>query len=346
MTRRKRAHHYIPEFHLAQFIGYPGRREFGVFDKKWGKFARRPVATSAVYLDYYAVPGATPDERLRVEDEFARLENQVAPLIVELANLPVGAMVGLDGSDRQALAEYAATLHVRVPAWRDQAMARAVDLTTDLGALGLDDPQRFLARARAGGIAGTDDDLERQRATFAADIQTGRRAIKVSNAASLVALTPAVGKGAPLLVERHWELLRMDEWPGLVLGDQPVSLFSAGRLAPSIGFGTAGVQVMMPLSPKVLLVVDDRPREALLRVVSARYPSIREPWWAVANKVAWLTSQRYVFAQNVGHLEATEALIPEEFRRRDLRELDPDEEAAMRQRDRQQRVEWRRQGLL
>jgi len=80
VARRKRSQHFIPEFHLAQFIGNPTYRRLAVFDKRWGKFARPPVATSAVYRDYYAVPGATPGKRLRVEDEFMRLEDQVAPM--------------------------------------------------------------------------------------------------------------------------------------------------------------------------------------------------------------------------------------------------------------------------
>jgi len=342
----KHAHHFIPRFHLAQFVGYHRGRELAVFDKRWGTFRRRAVKQTAVSQDYYEVPGETLEERLAVEDEFARLEHQVAPLVRGLASLSVGTMVGLGGSARQILAEYVAILHVRVPAWRDSAMVRATDMTTDLGAMGLDDPERFLARARAHGMTGTDEALEHQRARFVDDIESGRTVVTVSNAASLMALTSAVGKVAPMLVDRCWELLRTDDWPGLVLGDQPVALFHAGRLAPSIGFGTAGVQVLVPLSPRTLLVISDRPRETMLRVFAARTPAIREPWWVFANKVAWLTSQRFVYGQTIGHLQAAESLLPVEDRRRDLRVLDSVEAATMKARDRQRREEWSRTGEL
>jgi hypothetical protein len=278
----KRAHHFIPRFHLAQFIGYHRGRELAVFDKRWGTFRRRAVRQTAVAQDYYEVPGETPADRQHIEDAFARLENEVAPLLRELTGLRVGANVGLDLAARRALAEYVATLHVRVPAWRDGAQARAMELATDLGALGLDDREQFLASARAAGFGGTDAQLDRQRVAFAADIQTGRRVITVSKAASLMALTSA-SKVVSKLVDRHWELLRTDEWPGLVMGDQPVALFQAGRLAPSIGFGIAGVQVLMPLAPHMLLTISDKPREPLMRVLTARYPASREPWWAFAN---------------------------------------------------------------
>jgi chorismate mutase len=54
-----------------------------------------------------------------------------------------------------------------------------------------------------------------------------------------------------------------------------------------------------------------------------------------ANKVAWLTSQRFVYGQTIGHLQAAESLLPVEDRRRDLRVLDSVEAATMKARDRQ-----------
>ena len=44
----KHAHHFIPRFHLAQFVGYHRGRELAVFDKRWGTFRRRAVKQTAV----------------------------------------------------------------------------------------------------------------------------------------------------------------------------------------------------------------------------------------------------------------------------------------------------------
>jgi hypothetical protein len=334
----KRAHHFIPRFHLAQFIGYHRGRQLAVYDKQFDTYRRRPVKATAFAERYYEVPGPTPADQQSIEDQFAQLESHIAPMLRRLADLPVGAMVGLSDSDRHSLSLYAAVLHVRLPAYRDQAMARLIDLSTDLEALGLDDPVWFLARARALGMEGSDELLEQQRAALAADILSGRRLIVAHPAASLAGLVTAVGKGAPLLIDRHWQLLRTDDWPGLVLGDQPVTLFQGGRIAPSIGFGTAGVEVMMPLSPRMLLVISDKPREPVLQVLTARYPRIGEPWWCHANKVAWLTSQRFVYGQKIGHLQAAGALIPADQRRRDFRILDSAQQAAVKEVARQRRA--------
>ena len=91
MSFVKHAHHFIPRFHLAQFVGYHAGRQLAVFDKRWGTFRRRPVKRTAFAEHYYDVQGETAEERLRIENEFMRLENYVAPLLRDLASLPLGA---------------------------------------------------------------------------------------------------------------------------------------------------------------------------------------------------------------------------------------------------------------
>jgi hypothetical protein len=119
-------------------------------------------------------------------------------------------------------------------------------------------------------------------------------------------------------------------WPGFIIGDQPVALFSNGSLSPSIGFGSPDVQVFVPFSPRTLLLISDRPRSpGPLLVKSEGSSGLREPWWATANKIAWLTSQRHVWGLR-RDLQATELLIPVEYRRRDLRQLDPEQESRRR----------------
>ena len=334
---RERRQHFVPEFHLGQFASGQ-RREVWVFDKRWGKYARKPVASSAFSRDYYALPGATEDERLALEREFARLENLVAPLVRRLDAAQSGP-TGLDGNERINLAGYAALLHVRVPAYRDDALRRARELSTDPEALGLTDPALYLQSARRRGIPGTDEDLERRRLQMLAGLEAGSFRVTFTSAISLGGIAPALRRGAPLMLAREWELLRVGAFPGFVIGDQPVALFSRGQLAPSIGFGSPDVQVMMPLSDRTLLLVSDRPRQPLPLLVKVEGgQSLREPWWAIANKVAWLTAQRYVWGRTRAALEATESMIPPDLRRRDLRVLDEAQEARRREIARRRRA--------
>lgn len=323
----ERNHHFLPEFHLKRFSIGP-RREVGVFDKKWGKFGRAPAATSARVRDYYLVPGATPEQRLAAEREFARLENLVAPLIARLDGAQPGP-VPFDDVDRHNLASYAAILHVRGPAYRDDAHKRAQELAMDLDALGLADPADFRRAARRQGMKGTNEELEQKRVTMAILLATGNIRIDFPFAATLGSVPIAVRRGVPLMVAREWELLRVG-WPGFLIGDQPVALLSHDQLVPSIGFGSPDVQVFMPLSPRTLLLISDRPRtrEPLLVKTEGR-TGLREPWWATANKVAWLSSQRHVWGP-VGALLATAPLIPADFLRRDLRVLDEEQEVRRR----------------
>lgn len=141
-----------------------------------------------------------------------------------------------------------------------------------------------------------------------------------------------------MLFDRAWELLRVEGWPGFVIGDQPVTMLSQGRLAGQIGFGTSGVQVMMPLSPNTMLLISDRPRESALEVkVEPGQLGLAEPWWAIANRVAWLSSKRYIFAQRRHHLDATELLLHPDDRRLDITGLSGEAEAVMKERSRERR---------
>lgn len=298
----------------------------GVYDKRWGKVGRVPAASAARILDYYLIPGDSTEGRLAVEVAFAELENLVAPLIVALDKAPVGG-VELSTTDRHNLASYIAVLHVRGPAYRDGALQRARELSTDLDGLGLADPDVFRIASRRLGVTGTNDELEARRQLAILGFATGRISIRVPPAVSLGGLTPAVNKGVPLLLGREWELLRNERWPGFIIGDQPVALLSRGQIAPSIGFASPDVQVFMPLSPRTLLLISSRPWPPFpLSVRAEPRTGLVEPWWALCNKVAWATSQRYVWGRK-DDLQATALLLPQEMRRRDFRILDDEQEA-------------------
>lgn len=310
-----RSQHSVPEFHLAQFIGLPFRR-FHEFDKMWGKYGFRPVASAGVARDYYGLPGATRDDRVRLERSFADLESRIAPVIRALADAPPGP-VDLAEEDRDGLAGYTAILHVRVPAYRTPSFARAQQMARDLKNLGLTDPVAFRAGLNQLGATQTDDEIEAIRLAWIDDVASGRRGLRVHRSITFMVLRSAVEKVRPMLVDRQWELLRLQDFPGFVIGDQPVTLLQGARIAPSVGFGTPDVQVMMPLSPATLLLISNRPREAVLRVIpESDVPVKPEPWWATVNKVSWLSAARYVYAGRQDDLTQTELLLHPEYRRR------------------------------
>lgn len=319
---RTRNQHFIPRFHLAYFTPYRKAR-LAIFDKRWGKYAIQAVAISARRSEYYNLSGRTDDQRLFLERQFALLENVIAPFFRAMVGFVPGPAL-LDQETRVILANYIAIQHLRVPAYRDPAQVRAREMAKDPEVLGIADPSRFLMEAREFGMTGTDEQLEARRATMLEELTSGAKAVNVPPTMSLLGLNSAE-KVAALLVNRRWELLRWDGWPGYVLGDEPVALLApGGRTLPSIGFGTPGVQVLMPIAPWMLLVISDAPRERVLQVtLQPDERRLAEPRWAIPNKVAWLTAQRYVFGRARAHLEATELLIPPEFRRVDLRTWSP-----------------------
>jgi hypothetical protein len=319
----------VPEFHLAQFIPPELRsaRRIQSYDKVSGYFRTAAVARSASSPLYYELPGETAEERARVEVEFSQIENEIAPFMVWLAKQQVGRVV-FDESYRDALAGYMAILHVRVPAVRASALRRAERMARDPARMGLTDSVRFRDELRkmAWDAAGDDEEIEATRVAWLADVRAGRRRITVHKAASLIALTPAVEKVRPRLVQRHWEFLRVNGWVRFVMGDQPVTLFSKGRIAPEIGFDAADVQVLMPISSSMLLLISNRPRESALEVKREPWQiGLRQPWWAFANRIAWLGSKRYVYGSKRHDLQATQLMVHPDDRRRDIYSAADDE---------------------
>jgi hypothetical protein len=342
VANKARRHHFVPEFHLKMFA----RGRFGLidqFDKRFGNYRWQPAATSAFEQDYYLLPGQTVDERLRLERGFGDLESNVAPLFRWLDAQPPGP-IAISESMRDALSGYAATLHARVPAYRDDALARAREMATDPELLGLADATEFLTAARAFGLPGTDAELEASRVAWITAVANGWQPLRVPAAISLTALSPAVEKVRPLLMSRNWRLVRLLREPGFVIGDQPVTLKAGRRLAPEIGFGTPGVEVFMPISPRTLLLITDAPREGQLQMLVALETPMRLPFWAIANHTAWITSQRWIWAAKRAHLQATETILAPADRRRDIRQLTPELEARRRETARIRRQARRHQG--
>lgn len=316
MPRRQRRHHYIPEMHLANFSGYRFRR-FAVFDKQFGKFAFVPVKTSARISNYYDLPGRTPEERLRFENQFQVIENEIAPILRRLISLPEG-LVRVPAPTTRALSQYIALLHARVPARREPAFMQAVAMSRDLSVLGLDDPAAFVRDARSeGGYIGDPEDLRQQAEALADDLKAGRREIRLLSQVSLMGLDSADRLVQPMLAERKWSIVRTAAYPGFVLGDQPVTLLAPDtRILPAVGFGSPGVMVLVPLSPTTLLLIEDAPRSELVPISLWTPRGLAEPIWSAANKVAWMSARRYVWASSMKSVQAAAALIPDEHRRR------------------------------
>jgi hypothetical protein len=312
-----------------------------LFDKRWGKYARRPAASTAYVRDYYLLPGETLDERLALEREFRDLETFIAPLFRALDAHPIGA-VEISENARDAIAAYVATLHARVPAYRDDALKRAREMSLDPDIIGLMDPGAFLRGLRAFGSTASDERIEAYRQAALEAIDQGFEIVKVHPAASLTVLGTAIEKLRPLLVARRWRLVRQLGEPGFVIGDQPVTLLTPeGHIAPSIGFESPHVTIFAPISPTTLLLITDEPRDQTLEVVLPLDQGFRYPAWTLANHTAWMTAQRWIWGSRRRYLQATEALVEPENRRRDVRQLSPEDEAQRRDMARKRRRAWR-----
>jgi hypothetical protein len=340
MEKRARRHHFVPEFHLKMFAR--GRMQLvDLFDKRWGKFARIPAASTAYVRDYYLLPGQSLDDRLALEREFRDLETFIAPIFRWLDAHPIGP-IEIPEDARIAIAGYMTTLHARVPAYRDEALVRAREMAVDPDVLGLNDPDSFRRGLRGMGSTVSDDNIEAYRTAAIASLASGIGLFRVHPASSLGVLKTAVEKVGPMVVDRRWRFVRLLKEPGFVIGDQPVTLWTpSGHIAPSIGFDSPGVTIFMPISPSTLLLISHEPREPRLEIVLPVDTGLRYPGWAIPNHTAWMTAQRWIWGSSLRFLQATEAIIDPDVRRRDVRQLSPEDEAKRVEVAKERRRAWR-----
>lgn len=315
-------HHYIPQFHLRQFGHGDGNGRIWVYDKTSDEIFRRSVKSVAGERGYYSVRDPQRGTHDDLERLFSKLESNVAPLVKRLDKLPPGRYP-VSFWARDALAGYIALLHERGP--RARAWIQGMRQLIELAHLDMDlrDEDRFRRRARAGGMKGTDGELERERQQILADIESGTLTFEGPPEWGLFGLSIAVDAIRPLLKEMCWRVLhRRAGLPFIAVGDTPVVLGRPDDLPPflSVGFATPGVEVYVPLSYRSLLVLTHEPHDAQVEVLDVdslpKQWAFTPVWTAMVNAQTVLAADRFVFGHSQGDLEFTRLALPRDLRMR------------------------------
>lgn len=315
----ERNHHYLPQFHLRQFALSRRDGRVWTYDKQSDQMRPRSVRQVASEPGYYTVhyPERGPDDSL--EDLFGFIESAAAPPIKQLAELSPGTHP-INATARDLVAGYMAILWSRGPVQRAKVrgmaqLGRLVELDMDLR-----DPKRFRKRARRHKMRGSNDEIEVQRKTYLADIETGKLTFEAPPEWGLMGLGPAIDDIRPLLTQMRWRVVRRRRFPGLVIGDAPVVLIEPDNSSPfrGVGFATPGVEVCLPLSQQAVLVLTHEPSANEVEVLDPdalpSRPSLNPDWVVELNAKEFMFSDRYVFAHCQGDLEATRLMLEPEQR--------------------------------
>ncbi len=232
-----RDHHYVPRLYLKGFAGDDGM--LTIIDRRWGSIRRKSPRAVFWTRDYYRVEGVEGGGNpTAFEDAFANLENKAAPVLRQI--LSTATLPAVGSADYGTLMNFVALQVMRAP----HARRRLHEVTRVMKRV-LEHQQQL---HEAFGPPGPNAKLESLRQHVERERTTGDHVEALVTAASAI-LQP--------LADRNWTLLHAGEGAHFITSDQPVSLewsdsaLNAGFFGP--GFGLAGTDVSLPLSPDILM---------------------------------------------------------------------------------------------
>lgn len=223
--------HYIPRFYLAGFVDPKcpkGHEPFlHVFEFAIGEWHRAAPKKVAVRLDYYALTLDTGEKHEDLEEALSKLESVTATLLRgKIAKREV-----LEDVERVHLAEFIATMLVRVPRTRDATAAR---MKREAGTL---------AAELHGAVLGDPALLERMKAEMAAegrpldpafsveDLNPDDYEIEASDGAVMVRTFMGLDVMIPHIAAMGWRVMRAPIDANFVTSDFPVYIRVPGGAA-------------------------------------------------------------------------------------------------------------------
>ena len=216
-----------------------------------------------------------------VEKKLSDLEGLLAGVWPEFAAMPVE----ISEASRKILALFLATLYLRHPSQREAVTNTRQQILEKVEA----DFENLAPRSHLDYLVngepyqlGVEEFREYKNATdndhhqaFVENIQSGAVPL------------------AERLLKKRWTFIVADE-PVFVTCDNPMSLRGPNYTDDKFGFGTPGMSVDFPISPHVLLRLDDGEGLRLCPLCKSPYTTDRP--WAAFNSEMWTNASRFMFS--------------------------------------------------
>jgi len=248
-------HHFVPEFHLALFT-QDGTKDstLWVFDQTNGNQWDAVPGSVGFKKHLYRVdlPDTEPDA---IEDVFAYVEGNAAPIIKEVCN----SKVIPTGEKYNWMINYIALLAERTPVRREVFSNPMQDIAKIMVQMMLETPERFDSikrRMREDGIELNDNVSYEDLRKF---IFEGKYTISFDNNTHVNNLLNAIDAIIHPLGDRNWTVAYSPPEVGdFICSDNPVSLHWTTQKERGIwsspGHGLLETEVSVPLSSRIMLL--------------------------------------------------------------------------------------------
>jgi len=279
--------HWIPQFYLRYFAvpgSQKGREQVWAISRNKNDPlgpTRPHVKRVAAEKFLYSPKSADGSRDFKVESKLSDLEGLMATIWPDIS----GTTIHFSESVKRGLSLFLATMFLRNPARRKTiAMGRRqlVELIErELQKYEVVPPYLDYTINGEHCLLAVDDFLKNKNTTdedlhHAFVDQLERNAIEI----------------ATLLMRKRWTFI-VSDLPVFVTSDHPLILRKEGRDVERVGFGVPGMTVKFPVSPHVLLHLDDGEGA---RVSPLRpSPLVPSQAWAPFNWDVWVNAERFMF---------------------------------------------------
>lgn len=237
--------HYVPQFYLRNFA--PSQKPNQIYQYRKGERPKlAAINRVACEMEYY------PE---RVDRILTRQEKESAQTIKRLLD---SDRIDIDSKQRQRLSAFMGTLGNRTPSTQEKLHTQHTFIVESLEDF-FCDKEDFIRSQRALGYSGTDEELESIRLGLVEGSKESYLVREPSKSdAGLTELALDIAKDTAAIIERrNWHLLESTTSRVFVTSDNPMLISRPESESFWRVIGLRPGSLVLPLSPKRCLVIDD-----------------------------------------------------------------------------------------
>jgi len=289
-VQRVKNQHYVPQFYLKAFC-VDGKSLF-VFDKGSKRSYKTGVANLASEQRFYDLPTGTDDgDSQVVEKTFSQLEGRYATALRELLNEVErwhGFTPGV--SERNlGVAHFLVFQFCRTREFRDTHARMVEELSAAVAKKHEMVRQHLASQGMGGGPPMSPITIPEERAPL--------------EHAEFMFVGDFATRVMPILMHHIWSVAVNDTPQPLFTSDAPVVLYPhvTHPLSGGTGFGCRGIEILLPLSPRYLLIIRERSHFAPLMRPVAEQPDgvvlpLKPEGVELYNRLQAANSYRWVYS--------------------------------------------------
>ena len=259
MNEPKR-HHYLPQFYLKNFCknGF-----LWVYDRENNKYRQQTPINTAVKKKYYTTTGSDGKSHNKIEAVLANIEDRTKHIIEK-----IDRKKSIDLEDKCILSIFIAFLYGRVPEFEMEINELTEKFLKWYNKLAI--PNEKQAEIIIKQFAETKDQENLSPKKLLDFVRNEDYRIKVPREHSLRSMYFLANEFPLIFIQMDWQFWYSSKNSSFITSDKPFVVSRPQNYNGPYGIGTKGAKKLIPLNPKVCLVMCDKGESLINRQLSSK----------------------------------------------------------------------------